>query len=154
MLLTCSLIPLTSGRQQVAARMWYRIGRTMSSCSLLSICQTSCRRFCWSVSIDCRSISLSTSGVQYYVCASNRNYTHYCNPELDKLIDRQSMETDQQKRRQLVWQIDSKLQEDIVRPILYHMRAATCWRPEVKGIKLQVNSIYNNWRMEEVWLDR
>jgi peptide/nickel transport system substrate-binding protein len=89
-----------------------------------------------------------------YVCASNRNYTHYCNPELDKLIDRQSMETDQQKRRQLVWQIDSKLQEDIVRPILYHMRAATCWRPEVKGIKLQVNSIYNNWRMEEVWLDR
>ena len=42
----------------------------------------------------------------------------------------------------------------VVRPILYHMRAATCWRPEVKGMKLQVNSIYNNWRMEDVWLDR
>jgi hypothetical protein len=41
----------------------------------------------------------------------------------------------------------------VVRPIFYHMRAATCWRPEVKGVKLQVNSIYNNWRMEDVWLD-
>jgi peptide/nickel transport system substrate-binding protein len=89
-----------------------------------------------------------------YVCDSNRNYTHYCNRDLDKLIDQQSMETDPQKRKELVWQIDSKLQQDVVRPILYHMRAATCWRPEVKGIKLQVNSIYNNWRMEDVWLDR
>ena len=44
--------------------------------------------------------------------------------------------------------------EDVVRPILYHMRQATCWRPEVKGIILQVNSIYNGWRTEDVWLDR
>ena len=89
-----------------------------------------------------------------YVCDSNRNYTHYCNRDLDKLIDRQSIEADQQKRKELVWQIDSQLQQDVVRPILYHMRQATCWRPEVKGLKMQVNSIYNNWRMEEVWLDR
>ena len=63
------------------------------------------------------------------------------------------MEPDQEARKKLVWQIDSKLQQD-VRPILYHMRQGTCWRPEVKGIKLQVNSIYNGWRMEDVWLDR
>jgi hypothetical protein len=30
----------------------------------------------------------------------------------------------------------------------------TCWRSEVKGVNLQVNSIYNGWRMEEVWLDK
>jgi hypothetical protein len=30
----------------------------------------------------------------------------------------------------------------------------TCGRPEVKGVNLQVNSIYNGWRMEEVWLDK
>jgi peptide/nickel transport system substrate-binding protein len=30
----------------------------------------------------------------------------------------------------------------------------TCWRPEVKGLNLQVNSIYNGWRMEDVWLDK
>jgi hypothetical protein len=33
-------------------------------------------------------------------------------------------------------------------------RPATCWRPEVKGLNPQVNSIYNGWRMEDVWLDR
>jgi peptide/nickel transport system substrate-binding protein len=72
---------------------------------------------------------------------------------MDKLIDQQSMEADPEKRKQLVWQIDSMLQQNVVRPILYHMRQATCWRPEVKGISLQVNSIYNNWRMEDVSLD-
>ena len=89
-----------------------------------------------------------------YICDSNRNYTKYCNRDLDKLIDQQSMEPDQEKRKHLVWQIDSKLQEDVVRPILYHMRQGTCWRPEVKGVNLQVNSIYNGWRTEEVWLDK
>jgi peptide/nickel transport system substrate-binding protein len=38
--------------------------------------------------------------------------------------------------------------------MLYYMRGGTCWRPEVKGLTIQVNSIYNGWRMDEVWLDR
>ncbi len=88
------------------------------------------------------------------VCASNRNYTKYCNSEMDKLIDQQSAETDLDKRKPMVWQVDSILQNDVVRPILYHMRQATCWRPEVKGVKLMSNSIYNGWRMEDIWLDR
>ncbi|MBV9858690.1 MAG: ABC transporter substrate-binding protein [Alphaproteobacteria bacterium] len=89
-----------------------------------------------------------------YVCDSNRNYTHTCNRDIDQLIDRQSVETDRDKRRKLVWEIDRQLQEKVVRPILYYMRQATCWRPEVKGITLMSNSIYNGWRMEDVWLDR
>ncbi len=35
-----------------------------------------------------------------------------------------------------------------------HDWGATCWRPEVKGVKLAVNTIYNHWRFEDVWLDR
>ena len=89
-----------------------------------------------------------------YRCDAARNYTRYCNRELDKAIDRQSMERDPEKRRQQVWEIDRKLQADAVRPILYHLRQGTCWRPEVKGVKLMVNSIYNGWRMEDIWLDR
>jgi len=88
-----------------------------------------------------------------YVCGS-RNYTGYCNPEIDKLVDQQSMEADQDKRKQLVWEIDRRLQQEVVRPILYFMRAATCWRPEVKGITIMANSIYNGWRLEDAWLDR
>jgi peptide/nickel transport system substrate-binding protein len=89
-----------------------------------------------------------------YICDSNRNYTHSCDCELDKLIDQQSAESNQEKRRRLVSEIDRRLRDRVVRPILYHMRQATCWRPEVKGLNIQVNSIYNGWRMEEVWLDK
>ena len=35
-------------------------------------------------------------------CGSERNYTKYCNPEVEKLIDQQSRETDLQNRRKLV----------------------------------------------------
>ena len=34
-----------------------------------------------------------------YICDSNRNYTHACDRDLDKMIDQQSMEPDQQKRK-------------------------------------------------------
>jgi peptide/nickel transport system substrate-binding protein len=89
-----------------------------------------------------------------YACGSDRNYSGYCNPELDKEFDRQSMEADQEKRKKLVWEIDRKLQEDAARPIIFHNRGATCWQPRVKGLTMMVNSIYNGWRMEDVWLDK
>src|SRR5205085_3648832 len=34
-----------------------------------------------------------------YVCGAARNYTGYCNAEVDKLIDKQSTEPDPQKRK-------------------------------------------------------
>jgi len=89
-----------------------------------------------------------------YACGSERNYTRYCNKDLEKLFDRQSAEADPQKRRTLAWEIDKKLQEDVARPILYHGRGATCWQPAVKGITIMVNSSYNGFRFENVWLDK
>jgi peptide/nickel transport system substrate-binding protein len=89
-----------------------------------------------------------------YGCGSARNYSGYCNPELEKEFDRQSVEADQEKRKKLVWEIDRKLQEDGARPIILHGIAATCWQPQVKGLTTMVNSIYNGWRFEDVWLDR
>ena len=58
------------------------------------------------------------------------------------------------ERRKLVWEIDKKLQEDGARPVIQHDWAATCWRPDVKGLNLAINTIYNHWRFEDVWLDR
>jgi len=89
-----------------------------------------------------------------YACGSARNYSGYCNPELDKKFDEQSMMTDQEARKKLVWEIDKRLQEDAARPIILHELAATCSQPEVKGLTVMVNSIYNAWRMEDVWLDK
>ena len=63
------------------------------------------------------------------------------------------MEPDQEKRKKLVWEIDRRLQQDGARPNIFHYRAATCWQPHLKGLTIMVNSIYNGWRMEDVWLD-
>jgi peptide/nickel transport system substrate-binding protein len=89
-----------------------------------------------------------------YACGSERNYTQYCNKELEKLFDRQSMESDPEKRKRLVWEIDKQLQEDVARPIIFHSRQATCWQPYVKGVTVMVNSSYNGYRYEDLWLDK
>ena len=89
-----------------------------------------------------------------YSCNSERNLTKYCNKEVDALIDKQSEELDVEKRKQIVWAIERKLAEDLARPIIQYQRAATCWQPHVKGFVLHRNSIYNDWRYEDVWLDK
>ena len=89
-----------------------------------------------------------------YACGSESNYDGYCNAEMDKLFDQQSMERDQEKRKQMVWAIERRLAEDVARPVLYHNRSGTCWKPYVKGYTAMVNSIYNGQRMEDVWLDK
>ncbi len=89
-----------------------------------------------------------------YVCGAGRNYTGYCNPEFDKLVDRQSIEADTAKRRELVWQIERMLADELVRPVIFYTRAATCSLPRVKGLTIMVNSLFNGWRMEDVWLDK
>ena len=89
-----------------------------------------------------------------YVCGAEANFNKYCNPEVDKLVDRQSMEADQNKRRELVWEIERKLAEDGARPIIFYAPAGNCRQPYVKGLTIMSNSIYNGWRMEDVWLDK
>ena len=89
-----------------------------------------------------------------FTCGAEGNYDGYCNPELDKMVDRQSREFDQTKRKELVWAIERKLAEDAARPIIYHSRSGTCWKPYVKGFVPMINSIYNGLRIEDVWLDQ
>jgi peptide/nickel transport system substrate-binding protein len=89
-----------------------------------------------------------------YSCNSERNYTNYCNKDIEKMFDEQSQETNLEKRKKLVWEIDKKLQEDVARPIIFHGRTGTCWQPYVKGVTVMVNSSYNGYRYEDVWLDK
>ncbi len=89
-----------------------------------------------------------------YVCGAERNYTGYCNPETDKLIDAQSMEANADKRRKLVWEIERRLAEDASRPVLLYSRFGTCMQPQLKGLVTMTNSRFNGWRMEDVWLEK
>jgi len=92
--------------------------------------------------------------VENYSCKSERNYTQYCNPEVEKLIDQQSAESNVEARKKLVWKIEELLNEDVARPIIYHDKAYHCRHPWVKGFTTHMNSVYSNWRLEDVWLDK
>jgi len=46
------------------------------------------------------------------------------------------------------------LAEDGARPVIFYGRGATCRQPYVKGLTVAANSIFNGWRMEDVWLDK
>jgi peptide/nickel transport system substrate-binding protein len=89
-----------------------------------------------------------------YACTSERNYTGYCNKELEALFLEQSKMEDQEERKKLVWQIDAKLQEDVARPTIFHATSATCRQPYVNGYVQMTNSSYNGFRFEDVWLDK
>jgi len=89
-----------------------------------------------------------------FACGAERNYTGYCNAEVDRLIDRQSSEPDQAKRKQIVWEIERKLAEDAARPAIFYPMSAACWQPYFKGHTMMVNGNYNGWRLEDAWLDK
>ena len=89
-----------------------------------------------------------------FACKSDANFSKYCNPEIDRLLDLQSQEGDPVKRKAIVWDIERTLVRDVARPIIFHGIAATCWHPHIKGYVQHENSIYNNSRFEHVWLDK
>jgi len=107
------------------------------------------------------ALNLQTSGPDpdpilniFYGCGASINWDGYCNPEIDELIERQSREGDPAKRKEVLWQIERKLAEDGARPILFYAKGATCRQPYVKGFTQMANSLFNGWRMEDVWLDK
>jgi peptide/nickel transport system substrate-binding protein len=90
----------------------------------------------------------------FYGCGSSLNWDGYCNAEVDKMIEQQSMEGDAGRRKQILWAIERKLAEDVARPIIVYDRLATCWQPYVKGPTMMVDSIFNSNRREDWWLDK
>jgi ABC-type transport system substrate-binding protein len=53
------------------------------------------------------------TGKWNYGCGSPRNYTGYCNPELERLFDRQSTEGDDVRRKKLVWEIEKSWRKTV-----------------------------------------
>ena len=73
---------------------------------------------------------------------------------MDKLLTAQSEEPNEERRKQLLWDIERKLAEDYARPIIFYNRVATCWQPYVKNMTLMVNGIFSGNRREDIWLDK
>jgi peptide/nickel transport system substrate-binding protein len=77
-----------------------------------------------------------------YGCGSPRNYSGYCNEEIQKLIDAQSAELDPKKRLALIAAIQKKLEDDAGRPVLsWRLDYFTVW-PHVKNM-IPHQSIFN-----------
>jgi peptide/nickel transport system substrate-binding protein len=92
--------------------------------------------------------------VENYSCKSERNYTQYCNAEVDRLLSAQSRELDKDKRKNIVWEIERLLVEDAARPSILFGAVANCWQPYVRNFHPHDNSQYNDLRFEDVWLDK
>ena len=106
-------------------------------------------------------LNLQTSGPDpdpildlFYGCGSSINWDGYCNKEVDGLIEQQSMEGDPARRKQILWQIERKLAEEDVRPIIFYADRGSCRRPYVKNEIVNSNSIFDGARREDVWLDK
>ncbi len=66
---------------------------------------------------------------------------------------RQSSEADEEKRKAVVWEIDEGCRRTPPgRSFTTGSRDVLA--PEVKGLGTMVNSLFNGWRFEDVWLDR
>lgn len=88
-----------------------------------------------------------------YLCGSARNYTDYCNKEVEEMIFKQSQEANKTKRLEMVRAIDRRLQMDGARPILGEILDYFMAWPYVKGL-VPENNIHNYSRMQDVWLDK
>jgi peptide/nickel transport system substrate-binding protein len=87
-----------------------------------------------------------------YGCGSPRNYSGYCNEEIQKLIDAQSTELDPKKRLALIATIQKRLEDEAARPVLsWRLDYFTIW-PHVHNM-IPHQSIFNFGRFQEVWRD-
>ena len=91
---------------------------------------------------------------EHFGCGSIRNYAAYCDKDMEAAFVAQSRESDIEKRRRMVWDIERKLAEDVVRPVIVHDRRAVCFHPYVKNMTIMTNSVYNGWRWDDVWMDK
>ena len=82
---------------------------------------------------------------------SRGNFSHYRNPEMDRLLMAQRMETDPARRQRLLCQIAQLINKDV--PIIYRggMRSHIITRKTVNGI---ADMAYGIVRLEVVWLDK
>ncbi|MBI4081161.1 MAG: ABC transporter substrate-binding protein [Candidatus Lambdaproteobacteria bacterium] len=88
-----------------------------------------------------------------FSCGSERNYGDYCEKDMEAKFAEQSSEIDQAKRVRLVHAIDRRIEGDFARPNLGWRIDYYAYWPHVKDFYPH-NTIYNYFRMQDVWLDK
>ena len=90
-----------------------------------------------------------------YACDSDRNFTGYCNRELEDAVP-PAIARNRPGKGARRWCGTSTPNCSRRAPgrCIFHTRGATCWHPRLKGLTTMVNSMYNGWRLEDVWLEK
>src|SRR5215510_6311592 len=81
----------------------------------------------------CGSVTLLRVNGPAFGIPCLRAYLHYCHKPSNR---------------------ERRLADDVANPVILHNVGYGCWQPHVKGYVLQQNTIYNHWRLEDLWLDR
>src|SRR5262249_56058334 len=66
----------------------------------------------------------------FFGCGSSLNWDGYCNAEVDKMIEQQSMEGNPARRKETLWAIERKLAEDAAPPTLPSHPLSPLGRPK------------------------
>ncbi|MDP3062902.1 MAG: ABC transporter substrate-binding protein [Chloroflexota bacterium] len=86
-------------------------------------------------------------------CGASQNFEKYCNPQVDALLDKLFVETDQAKRKQLANQLSDILDNDVPVWTLGGNSAIPMAAKYVKGMEFERRFLTWN-RFETVWLDK
>ncbi len=80
------------------------------------------------------------------------NMNKYSNPALDKILDDALQTVDQAKRKDLYFQMQKILAQDVPAPILYFREGTNCWNKRLH--EYDPNTVQTRWNIEEWWVDR
>jgi peptide/nickel transport system substrate-binding protein len=88
---------------------------------------------------------------EFYLCKAARNYAMLCLAEVDELFRQQSQSSDPEERRKLVHEMQRRVLHSHGSLLLHWGNYLTAQWPQVRNW-LQHPSLYNNQRMQDVWL--
>ncbi len=89
----------------------------------------------------------------FYASKGSRNYSKWSDPKLDELVERQSAETDPQKRQQLVFEAQRQILDSHVLPQLFAYYRWEALKPHLKGLQTNARARYYYWS-EDLWIDK
>ncbi|MBI4498090.1 MAG: ABC transporter substrate-binding protein [Chloroflexi bacterium] len=85
-----------------------------------------------------------------YICKSPRNFSGYCDDEIEALFQKQSQTTDERERKKLVWELERKALASHMTIVMYYGRTRSAVWNTVRDLAVNANPY--NYRMRDVWL--
>lgn len=89
----------------------------------------------------------------FFLCGASANEAGYCNPKFDELFKQQLSEQTEEKRIQIVHDMERLLLTDLPAVQVRWIAEGMAWQPWVKNWEDVDPAYYNNVTLEEVWLD-